>query len=337
MKRKVVVTGYYGCGNLGDEALRAAAVAALQQAGVDPLVLAGRDRFDPRRVLGVLRKGAGLVLGGGGLLQNATSSRSLLYYLGLIRLARGMRRPVFLIGQGLGPISGRFARAVTQRVLSRVDYLGVRDRASWELAAQLGVYAGLDGDLYFLNPPLPGAIARSDPPRIGVALSGRSVAGRTREWRRFLAGLSDDYELVFIPFFPREDLPLTTRIAAGLPHARVEPPGAIAAAEALIGGLSVLISSRLHPLEFALRAGTPMVTVPADPKIAAFAAEVTELGGPEIPCAEFPRTGEISALLHAPPPKERFAAAYAALHRRTKAGFDRFLTALARKIGGGDD
>ncbi len=333
----MVITGYYGCGNLGDEALRAAGVSALRAAGIEPLILAGKDRLCPRRIVRYLRTGAALVLGGGGLLQNATSSRSLYYYLGLIAFARTLRRPVFLISQGIGPIAGRVARAVTRRVLARVAYLGVRDRASRGLAARLGVEAELDGDLYFLHPPLSEPRPRPDPPRIGVALSGRSVDGRVEEWQRFLAALPGDREIALIPFFPREDLAAARRLAAGLPHARVEVPSSIAAAEELINGLSLLISSRLHPLEFALRAGVPMIAVPSDPKIAAFVAEVADCGGPEIPCTERPRVQDVSALLRDPPVPEQFVAAYATLHKRTRAGFDRFLIALREKIGGGDE
>ena len=334
---RVVLTGYYGCGNLGDEALRETVVAALVDAGITPFVIGGRDRFRPGKIISAVRGAAGIVFGGGGLLQNATSSRSLYYYLGLIKFTHALRRPVFLVGQGLGPITGAFARAITRHVLSQVDYLGVRDRTSHDLAAQLGIAAALDGDLYFLNPPLPAAIPRSDPAQIGVALSGRSIVRRLADWRRFLTALAARYKIVLIPFFPREDRAALARIAAGVPTARVEIPRSVKAAQEMIAKLGLLISSRLHPLEFALRAGVPMIAVSADPKIAAFGAEIKALGGPDVPCVELPRPDGVIALLDNPPPNSLFAAAYAALHHRTKAGFERFLAALLQKIGGDDD
>lgn len=335
-RKKVAVTGYYGCGNLGDEALREALVAALGEAGIESVVIAGRGRFHPERIACVLRKSAGLVLGGGGLLQNATSARSLYYYLGLIVLARTLHRPVFLLGQGLGPITGTRARAVTRRVLSGVDYLGVRDQKSLRLASQIGAEAELDGDLFFLNPPEPAARPRLSPPWIGIVLSGRSIAGRLDDWARLLGKIPAAQEIVFIPFFPREDLAVAEKLARVLPHACVEIPHTVAGAQGLIHGLSLLISSRLHPLEFALYAGVPMVAIPADPKIAAFVLEVKVLSGLEIPCMEHPQVEDISALLDDSSPKKRFAAAYMALHRRTKAGFERFLNVLFARIEGGD-
>ncbi len=330
---KVVLTGYYGCGNLGDEALQETVVAALVDAGIVPIVIAGRDRFRPGKIVAAVRGTAGIVFGGGGLLQNATSSRSLYYYLGLIKLAHALRRPAFLIGQGIGPITGTFARVLIQRVLSRVDYLGVRDRMSREFAAQLGIEAALDGDLYFLNPPLLAPVSRSDPPRIGVALHGKT---ETMGWKRLFKTLAE-YEVVLIPFFHHEDRALAQRLGGMLPHARVEVPDTVAAAEDVIGEVSLLISSRLHPLEFALRAGVPMIAIPRDPKVMAFASEVAQLGGPEITCAAVPSSNAVTELVRDPPPAEQFAATYAALYHRTKAGFERFLTALLQKIGGDDD
>lgn len=334
MTKKVTITGYYGCGNLGDEALCEVAVSALREAGVEPLLLTGKDRFRLRRIVRCLRAGAALILGGGGLLQNRTSIRSLYYYLGLIVLARVLRRPAFLVGQGIGPITGSLAWSLTRFVLSRVSYLGVRDGMSRAVAHSLGLPAHLDGDLFFLNPPLPETWPRNDRPRIGISLSGGSVEGRIESWVLLLAALPAAHEIVFIPFFPHEDLEMAKKLAGRLPSAAVHVPSSAAEAQGLIRKFDLIISSRLHPLEFALRAGTPMIAVPHDPKVAAFTAEVAECGGPEIPCTEHPRVEEISTLLRNPPPKERFAAAYAALHQRTQAGFDRFLNALSEMIGG---
>jgi len=102
----IVIAGYYGFGNLGDEAIRVALRQKFDKRGINTIWLTARphardeiDRKSMLRVYAALRASRALVLGGGGLLQNRTSNRSLLYYLGLIALARLARRPVFLIGQ----------------------------------------------------------------------------------------------------------------------------------------------------------------------------------------------------------------------------------------------
>ncbi len=333
-QKRVLITGYYGCGNLGDEALREALVIALGQVGIDPVVIEGRDRFRIGKLSRYIRESGGLVLGGGGLLQNRTSVRSLYYYLGLIIWARVLHRPVFLIGQGLGPINGTLAQTVTRHVLSRVDYLGVRDQESLEFAARFGISAALDGDLFFLNPPVFLDRPKLNPPRVGIALSGNT---KTVGWRDSLVALSQWCTLVFIPFFPREDLPLVNSLVARIPGAEVHVPESVTDAQSLIASLNLLVSSRLHPLEFALRVGVPMVAVPHDPKITAFVSEVRALGGPEIPCCEVLTADEVRALISDPPPPELFAKTYEKLHIRTKAGFARFLRVLNGRLGGDDD
>lgn len=334
-QKRVLITGYYGCGNLGDEAIRAAVSAAFEkEAWVEPVFLAGKDRRRVGKITRELRECNGLVLGGGGLLQNRTSVRSLYYYLGLIIWARVLHRPVFLISQGLGPIHGTVARSLTRHVLSRVDYLGVRDRESLEFATRFGISAALDGDLFFLNPPLILDRPKRAPPRIGIALSGET---ETAGWRDSLVALSQGGTIVFIPFFPREDLPLMKGLAARIPGAEVRVPESVRGAQSLIAALNLLVSSRLHPLEFALRAGVPMVAVPRDPKITAFVSEVRALGGPEIPCREVLNADEVQALISDPPPLEPFAKTYKKLHIRTKAGFARFLRVLNERLGGDDD
>ena len=104
--RPVLLCGYYGEHNLGDDALLEALLGQLP-AGVTPLVTAHDEtqvqaRFGvatvPRRrlkaVLAALGRCRALVLGGGSLLQDATSFRSLLYYAALILAARRRGLPV---------------------------------------------------------------------------------------------------------------------------------------------------------------------------------------------------------------------------------------------------
>jgi len=335
--RKILVTGYYGGGNLGDEALRLALLGALRKAAkLKPVILAGAERCRPLTILRELRRSAALVLGGGGLLQNKTSNRSLFYYLGLITLARVVHRPAFLIGQGLGPIDGWLARRLTRFSLGKVRYLGVRDKGSLTLAEEIGLNAQLESDLFFLLPPLPEKRTRNNPPRIGISLTGRATASKFEEWKEFLATLNAETALIFLPFFPREDLPLAKRLSQWLPGATVNVPDSVGEAQSLIANMDLIVSSRLHPLEFALRAGTPMLAILSDPKIEGFTAAVRDCGGPVIPAAPLPRLEEPLSLLRDPPSPAELTAAYRKLHRRAEAGFNRFLDELAQAIGDED-
>jgi len=93
----VGVAGYYGFRNAGDEAILEAIARELKARGHEVVALSG----DPKRTredhglrayhrlnpLALLRADLWL-LGGGGLLQDATSALSLTYYLSVLRLAR---------------------------------------------------------------------------------------------------------------------------------------------------------------------------------------------------------------------------------------------------------
>ena len=117
--RKVLLCGYYGEHNLGDDALLQvllqqlpegceALATALDQQEIRALFgVATTDRSRLAGVLAALGSCDALVLGGGSLLQDATSFRSLLYYAALILAARLQGRAVILWGQGLGPLYRR--------------------------------------------------------------------------------------------------------------------------------------------------------------------------------------------------------------------------------------
>src|SRR5690606_10000284 len=156
---RILLSGYYGLGNLGDEAILAGLAGALRERGHAPLVLSGDPaateaehgllaRHRTRGLLGALASADVVVSGGGGLLQDKTSARSLSYYLWIVRLARWFGRPVAVYGQSFGPLSPA-GRARVQRELRGVP-LFLRDQQSLRLAADLGLDASLVGDAALL-------------------------------------------------------------------------------------------------------------------------------------------------------------------------------------------
>ena len=163
----VLLCGYYGEHNLGDDALLEALLQLLP-AGVTPLVTAFdeaqvRERFGVatvqrrslKAVLAALGRSRALVLGGGSLLQDATSFRSLLYYGLLISAARLQGKPVLLWAQGLGPLRRRRSRALVRPLLAAATGISWRDPQSAELAASLGVRASYGSDAVWALPAQP--------------------------------------------------------------------------------------------------------------------------------------------------------------------------------------
>lgn len=144
----VLLAGYYGFGNLGDELLAESAVSYLQKAGVKQdriailtatpgetskkLAIQAFDRWKITEILKAMKKSRSLLLGGGGLFQDATSSRSCLYYWGLVSAAKLCGARPWAVGQSIGPLRSVFAEKLARNALASCVYRGVRDSKSLE-------------------------------------------------------------------------------------------------------------------------------------------------------------------------------------------------------------
>ena len=152
---KILIAGYYGFGNLGDELILSAVISHLNGRykapeitvlSVDPAdtirthQVRAISRWNLWNVFKEIWRNDFLVLGGGGLLQNKTSQRSLLYYLGLVAMARAVHCPVVLYAMGVETLEGGWARKLTWFLLSgpRV-IITVRDEASKQILSEIGV------------------------------------------------------------------------------------------------------------------------------------------------------------------------------------------------------
>lgn len=150
---KIVLAGFYGCGNFGDDAILLALCRTLKKLLPEAhfTVLLGDDKAGKRMleregitfgdgkndvravrrtslsVLSAIRDSDVFVLGGGSLLQNTTGQASLYYYLGLLRFAMLLGKKTALLCGGYGKVRGEYAKDLTRRVLGRVDYLSFRD------------------------------------------------------------------------------------------------------------------------------------------------------------------------------------------------------------------
>ena len=148
---RFLISGYYGFANLGDEALLAQIVAGLKTrypfAGID--VLSARpevtaheygvdstQRMDLRAIAKSIERCDVVLSGGGGLLQNTTSLKSLLYYAGILRSGIQAGKKTMIFAQSIGPLDF-FGRQTVRRFCSGVTAATVRDESSRELLASL--------------------------------------------------------------------------------------------------------------------------------------------------------------------------------------------------------
>lgn len=151
---QILISGYFGFGNTGDEAVLAAMAGHLRSLapGVEITALSADPahterihdvravpRMEPSAVLSAIRRCDVFVSGGGSLLQDATGPKSIPYYLGLVSLARMLGKPTVMYAQGVGPVSGHLGRALIRAVVPGMTVLTVRDPDSRRLLSELGV------------------------------------------------------------------------------------------------------------------------------------------------------------------------------------------------------
>ena len=290
-----LLCGYYGEHNIGDDALLQALLRSLP-AEAKPCITAAdqqqvQQRFgvstcDRRRLrstLSALADCDGLILGGGSLLQDSTSWRSLLYYAALILTARLQRKPVILWAQGLGPLRRRRSRLLVGRLLPLVAAASWRDHQSAALAQQLaGASRGTDpvgADPVWSLPSMHWR-GRCGP----IVLAWRSSSLLTEEgWRVLLEALAElaernDRPVLWLPLHDAQDGGLLQRLqeqgllpdrlAARSREIRLQRPEELMAQASAAG---LVLAMRLHGLILAARAGAPVAALSYDPKVAAAA------------------------------------------------------------------
>jgi len=169
---KLLLAGYFGCGNLGDDAILLGCLNAFDKAGEEfhyqvlcdspeflrrQYNLSGVARMDRSSVGKAIQECDALVFCGGSIFQDATSFRSVAYYADLVSRAKKAGKKVLLLSQGVGPVRGIFSKRLTAEAFRNADFVTVRDPASLTLLKSIGVHRPmkLTSDNAFLlpNPP----------------------------------------------------------------------------------------------------------------------------------------------------------------------------------------
>ncbi len=162
MAKKVVISGYYGFDNFGDEAILSVLLDHVKQLDSEIIVLSKNPRntslnyyvnsvnsFNFQQVSGVIKQADILISGGGSLLQDVTSLKSLVYYLWVIFTALRYKKKVIIFAQGIGPIRNKIAQFITALILKNCDYVSVRDYKSHKMLEWMGIKSDLLCDPIF--------------------------------------------------------------------------------------------------------------------------------------------------------------------------------------------
>jgi polysaccharide pyruvyl transferase CsaB len=282
----VLLAGYFGFGNLGDELLTEAAVLNLEDCGLPRQRMAilsndppqarsrfGTEAFNRWKILSVFRAlnmSRCLLLAGGGLFQDASSSRSCAYYWGLVRAAAAKSVPVAALGQSVGPLSGAFSKLLARNALSSCKYIAVRDAASAEKLSSMRILCrvmpdpvmslkvdeGGEGDDVLVNiRPTPGSNE-----------CARSVA-----WAARVAGKSG-FKLVCVAMSQEDACLMEDFQQSGeLPGSEIVIAKTLADFSSVARGAKTAIGMRLHFGILSMLSGLSVALSPYDPKVSSFA------------------------------------------------------------------
>lgn len=307
-KRKkdgVLICGAYGKGNAGDDAILKAILAQMKAIDRDmPVYVMSHDPaqtrlryhvgavhvFDPFAFWPLMRRCRLFISGGGSLIQNETSTRSLAYYLTTIRMAHAAGCRVMMYGCGIGPVSGETSRRRTAQVLNDcVDAITLREDLSRRELADMGVTkpaVSVTADPALLLQPASVGAVDSYFLSNDLDPDGAYAMFVLRPWKNLEAHLQSivetaDYvkktyglQPVFVALEPTRDLPVNQRAANMLPGGAVVLP-APHDEQLTIGMMKkmrLIVSMRLHALIFASSVGAPLAAISYDPKVSGFMA-----------------------------------------------------------------
>ncbi len=296
--RTLLLCGYYGENNLGDDALL---LVLLQQIPASfSLLITANDQqalraLAPmadcvaRRSLGSVLAAVGradaLILGGGSLLQDSTSLRSLIYYLLLIVTARIQSRPILLWGQGLGPLNRPTSRWLVRKVLPLCTAASWRDRSSLERSRRWAprLPAQMAPDPVWQMPP------QSWSGGVSIVVCWRPTSLLDDSgWSVLLSALDDLAEQLQAPvrwlaFHQHQDAVLFDALKErGLIPASLAArsstivPRSVETVFATVRKARLVVPMRLHALILARLTGCPMAALSYDPKVEA-AAEMADV------------------------------------------------------------
>ncbi|WP_066423660.1 polysaccharide pyruvyl transferase CsaB [Anabaena sp. 4-3] len=280
-----LLSGYYGKGNGGDEALLATLLQMLPP-DVTPVVLSGnpeetRDRYHveaynrmaPLAVLQALRSCDAFIWGGGSLIQDVTSTISPFYYGGLMALAQSMGLKTIAWAQGIGPLLRPQTRLLARQNFAGCTKVSVRDRASAALLSEWQIPHILAPDPVWALAAQPVPELENLPaPRVAVTLRKHPqlTPARLANLTHALVEFQKTTQtfILLLPFQKSEDLEIAQTIQPHLTDVSqilcLEDPQLL---KGVFRGVEMAIGMRLHSLIMAAAEGCRCFALSYDPKV----------------------------------------------------------------------
>jgi polysaccharide pyruvyl transferase CsaB len=302
---EVILSGYYGFNNSGDDAILKMILRGIRDRcsqsdkGETPnrvgiTVFSNRpaevrriykvnsvNRWNIFSVTKALKHSKLFISGGGSVIQDATSTKSLVYYLSLIIIAKMFHNKVMLYANGIGPVNKSRNKRWTKNVLNKADIITLREDDSRDVLNELGV---VRPQTVITCDPVIG-ITEIDRDEVESLLYRYGLIGKKyilvslreckalptfyNDLKSSLKSIKEKHgcELVFIPMQFPDDVEINKKYAADTGSVYINKR---LTAEMCIGFAEkseIAVSMRLHLIIYAFTAGVSSVGINYDPKI----------------------------------------------------------------------
>lgn len=301
-KWDAVLLGYYGFKNSGDETLLYSMINKLREKKDDIRLLVlskapeetektygvhSVNRIDFIRIMKELKRSKLFIFGGGSLIQDVTSNKSLWYYLNILKMAISAGTPIMLYANGIGPVNKSENRKKVAKILDKVDLITLRDAESYEEVKKMGVNKkaivtadpalGMQGaDKQYSRELLLKAGIPLDAKIFGISIRSWKQCSPVF-WRNFAEGVDKickeyGFTPVWIPLKQPDDIEISREIQSkmsvkGYVLTQHYTPEEIVG---IAGECEFVASMRLHSLIYAAAKGVPSVGITYDPKVSGF-------------------------------------------------------------------
>lgn len=303
-----VITGYYGHGNSGDDALLLSVISNLRKnmphlricvlcknskelkSMLSELDVSTKGRFNIFTTLYAFARSSSLIFGGGTLLQDNTSTKSLLYYILILRLAKLMGLGTMLYANGIGPLHRAKNAKRVAKIIPELDTITLRDENSLALLQKLGVKTDnvcVTADEVLTNPVPEKAFADDICEKYWIAGIDYFVVS-VRSWSKAPAQFYERLELalhsfcentglapVFLVMEREHDFEITQKLSETFDEARIVFSDCnLDETVAICTNAKYVISMRLHALVYAALGNVALFGLVYDPKVESFLRQI---------------------------------------------------------------
>ncbi|WP_054739447.1 polysaccharide pyruvyl transferase CsaB [Cellulosilyticum ruminicola] len=308
--KQIVLSGYYGFDNIGDEAVLFSILSLLKKEipNTKIVVLSNNpektkitygvesvNRWDIKTVAKVIKQSDILISGGGSLLQDVTSSKTIPYYLAIVKIAQFYKKKVVFYSQGIGPVNKSFSKTLMKMIINKVDGIYVREPGSKALLQEIGIKKPVEVSI----DPVIGINLGREVKETKGAVQKPAVGIYLRPWQNEVhdenllesmkEGLGEliakGYKLYFIPMHYNQDREISKKLQDKLVQSGLGKASDIEVVDKMLSieevldytaSFDMIIGMRLHSLIMAAAEKVPMMALSYDPKVTGFMKEIEQ-------------------------------------------------------------